>query len=121
MARFKFAKALGRELGKNTGKWISNKVFGDGHSTLYRLKIQRERQERQEQKQTEIEERKRLREEARQYKLRQKEEEKAKREREKELAALEKEYQNYIQVIQSVHDEFLAEIEEATGLKILLS
>lgn len=28
--------ALKREIGKNTGKWISNKVFGDGHSTPYR-------------------------------------------------------------------------------------
>jgi hypothetical protein len=33
-----------RELGKNTGKWLSNKVFGDGHSTPYRVsvKVQKE-------------------------------------------------------------------------------
>lgn len=40
-----FSKALGRELGKNTGKFVSNKVFGDGHSTPHRVKIQREKTE----------------------------------------------------------------------------
>lgn len=38
-------KSLGREVGKNSGKFISNKVFGDGHSTPYRVKIQREKSE----------------------------------------------------------------------------
>lgn len=28
--------AFKREIGKNTGKWISNVVFGDSHSTPYR-------------------------------------------------------------------------------------
>ena len=32
-----FKKSLYRELGKNTGKWISNKVFGDNWSTPYRF------------------------------------------------------------------------------------
>ena len=31
-----FGKALGRELGKNTGKAISNFVFGDSWATPYR-------------------------------------------------------------------------------------
>lgn len=31
-----FENALKRELGKNTGKAISNLVFGDAHSTPYR-------------------------------------------------------------------------------------
>lgn len=31
-----FENALKRELGKNTGKAISNFVFGDAHSTPYR-------------------------------------------------------------------------------------
>lgn len=33
-----------REMGKNTGKWLSNKIFGDGHSTPQRVsvKIQKE-------------------------------------------------------------------------------
>lgn len=30
-----FGKALGRELGKNTGRAISNKVFGDGHASKH--------------------------------------------------------------------------------------
>ncbi|MCL5129432.1 hypothetical protein [Algibacter sp. L4_22] len=30
-----------RELGKNTGKWVSNKVFGDGHSTPHRVDVNR--------------------------------------------------------------------------------
>lgn len=37
MAKSNFSKALGRELGKNTGKLISNKLFGDGHATPYRI------------------------------------------------------------------------------------
>lgn len=31
-----FGKSFERELGKNTGKWVSNVVFGDKHSTPYR-------------------------------------------------------------------------------------
>ncbi|WP_293299674.1 hypothetical protein [Pedobacter sp. UBA4863] len=31
-----FGKSFERELGKNTGKWVSNVIFGDGHSTPYR-------------------------------------------------------------------------------------
>ena len=31
-----FGNSLKRELGKNTGKFISNVVFGDMHSTPYR-------------------------------------------------------------------------------------
>lgn len=38
-----FGKSFSREIGKNTGKWVSNKVFKDGHSTPYRVKIQREK------------------------------------------------------------------------------
>jgi hypothetical protein len=37
MAKSNFGKALGRELGKNTGKLISNKLFGNGHATPYRV------------------------------------------------------------------------------------
>lgn len=32
-----FTSSLGRELGKNTGKYVSNKVFGDKWSTPYRV------------------------------------------------------------------------------------
>lgn len=39
----KFRDSLRREVGKNTGKWVSNKVFGDGHSTPHRVRIQREK------------------------------------------------------------------------------
>ena len=35
-------KSLSRELGKNTGNWLSNKVFGDGHATPSKLIIQRQ-------------------------------------------------------------------------------
>lgn len=115
-----FSKSLSKELGKNTGKWVSNKVFGDGHSTPYRLKIQRERerQERQTEKRKDIEDRRKQREEAREYKLRQKEEQRGQREKEKQIAALEKkerieankkevrEFKNYIEVIQSVHKDW---------------
>ena len=37
-----FGKSFNREIGKNTGKWMSNKVFGDGHATPYKLKVKRE-------------------------------------------------------------------------------
>lgn len=33
----KFGASFSRELGKNTGKWVSNKVFGDGHATPHRI------------------------------------------------------------------------------------
>ena len=61
-----FKKSLFRELGKNTGKWASNKLFGDNWSTPYRfsnsgtsmakqaLKIEKEIEE----KKVEIEEKK---------------------------------------------------------------
>jgi hypothetical protein len=32
-----FKKSLYKELGKNTGKWVSNKLFGDNWSTPYRF------------------------------------------------------------------------------------
>ena len=32
-----FFRSLTRELGRNTGKWVSNKVFKDGWSTPYRF------------------------------------------------------------------------------------
>lgn len=35
--------AFKREIGKNTGKAVSNWIFGDSHSTPYRVKIQREK------------------------------------------------------------------------------
>lgn len=48
----KKAKSMGkgvdsfkRELGKNTGKWVSNKVFGDGHATPHRVNVKTEKQE----------------------------------------------------------------------------
>lgn len=31
--------AFKREVGKNTGKWVSNKIFGDGHSTPHRVNV----------------------------------------------------------------------------------
>lgn len=34
-----------RELGKNTGKWVSNKVFGDGHSTPHRVSVKVQKQQ----------------------------------------------------------------------------
>jgi hypothetical protein len=36
-----FFKSFWRETGKNTGKWASNKVFGDGWSTPFRTRISR--------------------------------------------------------------------------------
>ncbi len=56
-----FSKSLSKEFGKNTGKWVSNKVFGTGHSTPHKIIIQQERSERKV-------EREKLREEKSYYK-----------------------------------------------------
>ena len=46
-----FGKSFSRELGKNSGKWVSNKLFGDSWSTPHRIVIQnREREERKQQR-----------------------------------------------------------------------
>src|SRR5690606_6934975 len=37
-------KSFERELGKNTGKWVSNVIFGDGHATPYRRAESRRQQ-----------------------------------------------------------------------------
>ena len=62
-----FKKSLFRELGKNTGKWASNKLFGDNWSTPFRfsnsgtsiakqaLKIEKEIEEKKVDNQLEIE------------------------------------------------------------------
>ena len=39
-----FGKSFERELGKNTGKWVSNVIFGDGHATPYRRAESRRQQ-----------------------------------------------------------------------------
>lgn len=39
-----FGKSFERELGKNTGKWVSNFIFGDGHATPYRRAENRRQQ-----------------------------------------------------------------------------
>ena len=43
-------KALEREIGKNTGKFISNKVFGDEWATPRKLIIQQEKEQRREER-----------------------------------------------------------------------
>ena len=109
-----FGKSLTRELGKNTGKWISNAVFGDKHATPHKFIHQRQ-----------VEQRKNERVQAREYKAHQKQLETSRRENEKELKRLAKqeaesqkrlmisnnktevdEHNNYIQVIQSVHKDY---------------
>lgn len=51
--------AFKREVGKNTGKAVSNWIFGDAHSTPYRVKIQREKT-KQIEKEAELNEQKEL-------------------------------------------------------------
>lgn len=101
-----FGKSFTRELGKNTGKWVSNKVFGDGHATPHKVLIQRkEREERTkereaiaQQKEYEREQRKLEREETalkkqaeREEKLRQREELQRQKLEEKEFKKWQKE------------------------------
>lgn len=42
-----FGKSFEREIGKNTGKWVSNVIFGDGHATPYRRAESRQNQRRE--------------------------------------------------------------------------
>jgi|GEM_PF-6165617 len=42
-----FGKSFERELGKNTAKWLSNKVFGDGHATPIRVVNERQTREKE--------------------------------------------------------------------------
>ena len=108
-----FGKSLSNELGRNTGKWVSNKVFGNtGWSTPRRHVI-------------EVEKRKKQRVEAREYKQKQQRIEQNRRERERNLKKLEKEraekekqemikanelevreHNNYLEVIQTVHHSY---------------
>lgn len=109
-----FGKSFTREIGKNTGKWVSNKVFGDGHATPHKLIHARQKENARKE-----------REEARNYREQQKQIERDRKERERRLAQLEKEaaerekqqmiesnlaeieeHNNYISVIQSVHKDY---------------
>lgn len=75
-----FGKSFTREIGKNTGKWVSNKVFGDGHATPHKIIHARQREKARNE-----------REEARNFREHQKQLERDRREREKEYAQREKE------------------------------
>lgn len=116
-----FGRSLTRELGKNTGKWVSNKVFGDGHSTPVKLIRAREREKARK----ESEEARRYKYQQRQIETDRRERERAHKERLKQAAREEKEalerekqaliasnnkeveeHNNYIDVIQSVHKDF---------------
>ncbi|WP_051263850.1 hypothetical protein [Tenacibaculum ovolyticum] len=109
-----FGRSLARELGKNTGKWMSNAVFGDKHATPHKFIYNRQ-----------VEQRNSERIQVKEYKIHQKELEISRRENEKELKRLAKEeaesqkrliignnkieveeHNTYIQVIQSVHKDY---------------
>ena len=109
-----FGQSFKRELGKNTGKWVSNKIFGDGHATPHKLIHARDkaqaRQEREEaraykEQQRQIEQNRRERERA----MRQHEKDMAERQKQEMIRANEyevNEHNNYINVIQSVHKDY---------------
>ena len=63
-----FGNSLKRELGKNTGKFISNVVFGDMHSTPYR-RVDARRQAAREARLAEVEARRRVAEVKKEAKL----------------------------------------------------
>ena len=114
-----FGKSLSRELGKNTGKWVSNKVFGDNHATPHKIIHQRQTQQRQSERIA-----------SREYHEHQKQLERERRENEKELKRLAteeaeaqkllmisnnnievEEHNKYIEVIQSVHKDYSGYID----------
>ena len=109
-----FGKSLKKEIGKNTGKWISNAVFGDKHATPHKIIHQRQVQQRHKE-----------RIDAREYRERQKQLERERRENEKELKRLAKEeaesqkrlmisnnhneveeHNKYLEVVQTVHKDY---------------
>lgn len=109
-----FGKSLSRELGKNTGKWVSNKIFGDSYATPHKLIHSRERENAR------LE-----RAKAKEYREKQKEIELLRKTKEREILKYEKEYaekekaiiikentkevyehNNYIEVIQTVHKDY---------------
>ena len=63
-----FGNSLKRELGKNTGKFISNVVFGDMHSTPYR-RVDARRQAARDARLAEVEARRRVAEVKKEAKL----------------------------------------------------
>ncbi|HRP60213.1 MAG TPA: hypothetical protein PK833_08005 [Vicingus sp.] len=121
-----FSKSFTREIGKNTGKWVSNKIFGDGHATPHKLIHVRDKENARKE-----------RENARAYKEHQKQLEQDRKERErdlkqreKEIATLEKQemieannaevvsHNNYIDVIQSVHKDYSKKMDWNKMLEI---
>lgn len=113
-----FGKSFTSELGKNTGKWVSNKVFGNSGWATPRRHI------------IEVEGRKKLREEAKAYKLHQNEIETERIANEQQLKQLEREaaerqkqliikaneeevyeHNNYLNIIQSVHKTYSDKID----------
>lgn len=109
-----FGKSFTREIGKNTGKWVSNKVFGDGHATPHKLIHTRLRENVRKEREDAIH----YREQQKQIERERRENEKRMIQQEKEMAAQEKqqlieanireveEHNNYINVIQSVHKDY---------------
>ncbi len=123
-----FGNSMKRELGKNTGKWLSNSLFGDSWSTPHKIIVQRERQERK------IE-----RDEARNYRLQTLQNKQAERDFQRELKQREKEdalkdreilisentkevnnHNNYLNIIQSVHKDYSNKMDWDSVLKQLM-
>ena len=86
-----FGNSLKRELGKNTGKFISNVVFGDMHSTPYR-RVDARRQAAREARLAEVEARRRVEEVKKEAKL---EEARMRLEEAQERAKIERKNQLY--------------------------
>lgn len=109
-----FGKSFTREIGKNTGKWASNKIFGDGHATPHRLIHVRDKENARKER----ENARAYKEQQKQLELDRKERERNLIQREKEIAEQEKQqmieanneevasHNNYIDVIQSVHKDY---------------
>ena len=109
-----FGESFTRELGKDTGKWVSNKIFGDAWSTPHRVILQRERegrkverQEAQYYKEQMLSQKRESRDLEREQKQRERDE--AQQNKEQVIANNTKEvneHNNYITIIQSVHKDY---------------
>lgn len=106
-----FKRSLTRELGKNTGKWLSNKIFGDGHATPHKIIHSNAQSIKQVERKQAAEYRKKEEEKAREREKWERERKEFHRELEETKRNRSKEeneeevmfHQNYLEVIQSIH------------------
>lgn len=122
-----FFKSLKTELGKNTGKYISNRVFGDKHATPHKHIIssedrQRRREERDHIRKERLASQERAREESeRKREARREEIDRQKLEKAEAKAKLKEEKEKELQENQELYEEYLSYIRSIEKLHTVTS